>query len=827
MTQQLRHRFAETAGHSQEDRVTVDISYNIIRQFSHQLYTNPRKAIEELVVNSYDAGATECYVSTPREPSDQLTVLDNGTSMDLDGLKKLWMVAKSPKENMTKEGRRVDNQRVQIGKFGVGKLASFALGKRLTHVTTVDGETRIVSVGEEEIQERGGEDSTPRFDVYKIPLREAKDLIKDYLHDLPFPWRKGWNNWTLAIVADIDKSKTGTALKPGYLKRMIRTSIPISSNFTVQLNGESIDARTIDDKDIQESVEVTDKAFRNKIENTLKSWWLEYSDEYDKAGEVPAELYQTSVDTIPNPEDVSDTLRALQVPQLGGVAGRGYIAERSLTTDKLSERGYQDHGFAVYVHGKLVNSEDPLFGISARSHTWWSRFYARLEVPGLDEPLLVQRNEVSEDSVKTQLTRQILRVLFNTCRNRAREYEASEDYKPESFGRRLQQVEAFAGERALEGLSGEEPLTPDRALSDLEISFESLGDTTKPVDYNRDEHTVVINEDHPIIVRLDEIGKGKKQVRRFLGEALAGNLLSNGYLLSKDVDETYILEAENLMDRVLRNAVAYLKDPVKLHMKEIRDAAQEGGEEFERSIARSFRNLGLSATRLGKTGESDGIIELYRPGDDNLLISVEDKGKRDEDGKVDHKDLRVGTIKRHRRDKGCTHALAVAPRFQLSGRRRGEESALLKEVQAEDNIALLTVDAIEKILRLQYSNQWTFDKLEKILTTFVHPDELEDFIEEVWRKMPHRGKMKEVLREAWSVTEQQADVPTPGMVSASQRMQDLDLSRSDIKQVLDAVAKSTGMLSMSREEPHEFRMKAPPEAVVEALQEEYPTDIDN
>src|SRR5437773_6259443 len=93
-----------------EGKVRVGISYDIIKQVSAQLYTNPRKAIEELVCNSYDAGATDCYVKLPQDETDALVVLDNGKSMDLQGLKDLWMVAKSPKEPDA-NGRRVANNR--------------------------------------------------------------------------------------------------------------------------------------------------------------------------------------------------------------------------------------------------------------------------------------------------------------------------------------------------------------------------------------------------------------------------------------------------------------------------------------------------------------------------------------------------------------------------------------------------------------------------------------------------------------------------------------------------------------------------------------------
>jgi len=113
----ISKRLIETGDAVKEDVVEVDISYDIIKQFSAQLYTNPRKAIEELICNSYDAGAKVCYVVLPETAHDSLLVLDDGKSMDLNGLKDLWRVAYSPKDKG--EGTpRIENDRLQIGKFG-------------------------------------------------------------------------------------------------------------------------------------------------------------------------------------------------------------------------------------------------------------------------------------------------------------------------------------------------------------------------------------------------------------------------------------------------------------------------------------------------------------------------------------------------------------------------------------------------------------------------------------------------------------------------------------------------------------------------------------
>src|SRR5688500_1009520 len=83
-------------------RIPVHVSYEIIRLFSEGLYQSPQKAVEELVSNSYDAGASAAHVLLPREPDDAeplppLWVIDDGTGMDASGFFQLWRVADSDK----------------------------------------------------------------------------------------------------------------------------------------------------------------------------------------------------------------------------------------------------------------------------------------------------------------------------------------------------------------------------------------------------------------------------------------------------------------------------------------------------------------------------------------------------------------------------------------------------------------------------------------------------------------------------------------------------------------------------------------------------------
>ena len=68
------------AGGRQLDTISVNINFGIIEQFSEGLYSSPNKTFEELVTNSYDAGATRVWVRVPEkldDPDAILAVIDN------------------------------------------------------------------------------------------------------------------------------------------------------------------------------------------------------------------------------------------------------------------------------------------------------------------------------------------------------------------------------------------------------------------------------------------------------------------------------------------------------------------------------------------------------------------------------------------------------------------------------------------------------------------------------------------------------------------------------------------------------------------------------
>src|SRR5579863_6717546 len=102
----------ESIGHA-AGKISVELSTRFLQHFSEQLYSSPQKAFEELISNGWDAGAN--YVDVRISPdlsadSSTMCVLDNGSSMDEAGLRALWHIAFSPKQE----------QPVQYGRHVIG-----------------------------------------------------------------------------------------------------------------------------------------------------------------------------------------------------------------------------------------------------------------------------------------------------------------------------------------------------------------------------------------------------------------------------------------------------------------------------------------------------------------------------------------------------------------------------------------------------------------------------------------------------------------------------------------------------------------------------------
>lgn len=336
--------------------VTVVLSNSLINLLSDQLYHSPVKAVEELVVNAFDAEAKHCCVFVPF-PSDEdkrfAVVFDDGYGMSYQGLQDLWQIGHSDKREEEIEKRL---QRKQIGKFGIGKLAARTIANRLTYISKRDASILAISVDFNKFAS-GSVDSIKEIkeDVHKIDDLDAflattslgailNEAINDGARDSLIAAMalksdasladilKKLPSWTIAVLESL--TEKSLSIKHGTLGWVLSTAMPLISEFNLFLNGEVV----VSSKEDHESIvsfniaDLPNKRLRELEEKIGIKW--------KKDGEV---------------------LKTGIFPT--GVSGEVLVLKQTITGQK-SDDLQRSHGFFVKVRGRLVNYADPLFGLS-------------------------------------------------------------------------------------------------------------------------------------------------------------------------------------------------------------------------------------------------------------------------------------------------------------------------------------------------------------------------------------------------------------------------------------------------------------------------------
>jgi len=808
----------------------IEVNFDLLDQVSSQLYRNPRRAVEELVCNSYDAGARECYITTPEnEGDDRLYVLDNGQSMNERELDRLWDIADSPKKQLDKDQDedRVDNGRQQIGKFGIGKLAAFAVGDVLTHVASKEDRTRAVTVAKEDIEGRDF-DSPPKCEIFGMDNQRAREFLSEYFEDpgLIKPWEQDgedWEEWTLAIVDDVKPDILEEGLKSQYLRPMIRTAIPLSTDFEVFLNGSEIEEREIDSEVISSLKLGQNDDFKNHLKSDLKDAWEDIGN-YDSADEVPEEKYDCRVTEIDGYEEEQEDMVGLHVPELGPVAGEAKVYEETLTSPKREKRDVQDHGYRIRVRGKLVNRGEPLFDTPQKSYKYWARFISELEIPGLDEDILLQRDSIDESQTEARVVREVLDSIFNFLRADARRKLEDEEIDPGAFFERLSTLSPHKTPEALQGLVEEKGVDfPSKGWEEVDVSFKRF-DSDTLARYDGESHTIQINKNHSLLTALDEESFPETS-REVIGEALAGQLLSIGYLRHNGVSPHLIEGSEEIVENAARSAAKLLQTPAQYHADKLRTTVSEGSDPFERAVVDAFINLGLDVTHYGGSDKPDAVVDISRAGE-NFRIAVEAKGGDKQ--KTDHKEASIGTMKEHAEDFDCQQSVVISSTeiFQLRGQSEDEDSSLLDQVNQHEDISIMTIDALNEMLENHQKNPYDYTQLKNIFEMrspegenprivikkevdeqdyddlftnreedgrpVLSVEELPELTDSWWERMPRNEKMVRTILEA--AKEQQGNhdgddtKPRIGLIYRRDAVIEEDINDEDIEAVLSSAA---------------------------------------
>jgi histidine kinase/DNA gyrase B/HSP90-like ATPase len=744
-----------TAG-DEKDKIDVRLSYRIVRLFSEGLYASPNKAIEELIANSFDAGALCVSVLLPTDFHDQgatIAVLDDGEGMDAQGLHDHWLIGKSFKRELSAlpRGRR------QIGKFGIGKLATYVLANRLTHISKKSGRYYSTSMDFKRVDERGEEEVEPKAPI-TISLRElteqqAKEALKRWTETAAFPkcgmklfGSSSAKSWTFAILSDL-KDKV-YEIQPGRLSWVLRTALPLRDDFTVYLDGDKLEPS---------------KAGKG----LLKKWIL---------GKDITELPKPAPKGIQAKRDKdqpagSDTRFGLNHPAVGRITGYAEVYKDLLTGSKSDELA-RSHGFFVYVLGRLINVLDGHFGIPPDElrHGTFGRIRVVVQMDGLDDYLQSDREHIRDGPVLKD-AQNILRGIFNKIRPELEKADAGEEpgaklarklaSSPASLARRpiVEMVRAVLGGNIKSRYIAIPPAATENERASLLDALEARAETPEQfvggIDFVYDATTndglavydaltgrLRVNGLHPFVGAFFDEFTNKASGLPLEMFAMAEVLLES-HLYQSGAKQSQIDAVMNARDQLLRHVAQESGRRTALTVANALRNAKNDESKLEMEVVEAFRSLGFDATRVGGKGKPDGVAKAHlSAGPDGkarrYATTLEAKSKRRDGARVKTKTVGVSAIARQRDDNQCEHAIVVGPAFDHTP---GRASALSKEVKADREsttakgqprtITMIHVDDLARLVQLRPVKRLGLARFRELLQNCSMPEECKEWVDEI------------------------------------------------------------------------------------------------
>lgn len=771
---QRRHVPIHASIGEERSRIGVQISYRIIELFSDGLYSSPTKAVEELVTNAFDAGAENVHVVVSpdlRDAHSTIAVIDDGTGMDEEGFRDHWIIGNSRKRSG--EFKRPKG-RAQIGKFGIGKLATYVLSRRLSHVTKVGGQYFAASMDYSLIP-----DDNKLFgqqDV-EVPFREltevqAVEALAQWSLDsaagykaIPLFGAGAPKSWTVTVMSDL--KPMAAELKLGRLRWVLSTAMPIRPDFNAFLNGKRIQPAKLNDERFGE-------------------WRLGRGD--------MAALPKPAPDDLESFEDSSQEKKSVHrfgliEKSVGPMTGRVELFEDVLTSGKAERLG-RSHGFFVYVRGRLINADDEYFGIDSNrlKHGTFSRLRCEVHVDRLDDELRSNREAVRQTSL-LEIVQNVLLGIFNVVRS-AHERKEEAQAPGVRAARRLAASPSSLTRRpissairsALEGNSNPQYLRIPRGLDEAKIAaflrrVDELEESpegfvrdialveSSPSDvlaiFDATTEKLEINLFHPFVAYFsDEYSDIKRNVPLQLLAISEVLLELRLYEIQRPEEE--IRETMEYRDLLLRHLAKSLgRRNALVVSQDLLDAATNK-DRLEEELVAAFDSLGFNAVPVGGSGRPDGYAEAHLSGTEDLetrafKVSLEAKSTEKPGKTVAAGTVGIATIVRHRDDYGCQHAIVVGPDFPTSN---GSESAIVKEITADREktgrtITLVRISDLARLVRNAPSRRIGLDKIRKMFETCTTPEEVCEWVDRILKEQIEQPPYRAILE---AIEHEQRDV---------------------------------------------------------------------
>lgn len=705
--------------------LTVSLSRELVSLLSEQLYQSPMKAVEELVVNCFDADAKQCRLSIPADLTTDSTtpivIYDDGIGMDEEGLRDLWHIGHSQKRSELIEKAR---KRKQIGKFGIGKLATYSIARRITYVTRVKGgDILATSLDFDAFQPdpTGAEAPPVELQVTKLVAAdlEGHSGISEALAAAKAPAKPFAGNRSGTIVLLEDFKERVEEMNRGVLRWVLSTAMPLSTDFTLYLGGEKV------------------KSSMSKL-NTVVSFGVNQlaKNRRDNLSAQTGEKWKVKGKCLVSPLFPS------------GITGEIVITERTLADGKSADL-QRSHGFFVRVRDRLVNLEDPLFGLKPQSHKYFNRFHADISADDLDRALTAPREGVETTSKTRESFERLLAELFNQARAsfdeeqrkrldaEKKKHEVDRNFVNPTFVEHpTADVLSGAGGNPSEGADADsswfylktpKPEDIPKLVDELYAprregvyTYErtQLGESDRLVRFDPVKRLFEINDDHEFARAHDE-GDGA-----LLEDVVTAEALLEVYLREEGVSPTRIGEILERRDQLLRSLASDRVYSLKLIAQQLRDAASDA-DDLEIAQVTACRALGFVAKHLKDSEKPDGIARFLDYPGTETIITLEAKSSKEKPS-LPH--IGFDALSQHYDDYHAEGCLLVAPSYP--GGSKGDRAQAAKRA-VKQRVSCWTVDQLAQVVEAAETRHIGARQILSIVLTQFAPDEVKAAIKDL------------------------------------------------------------------------------------------------
>lgn len=790
------------------DDIPVKISYRIIELFSAGLYSSPNKAFEELVSNSYDANASKVSVYIPSNKIEDKAIIwvcDNGESMGKEGLKELWKIGESPKELIRNE--RIKG-RLQIGKFGIGKLSTYILTNLLTYICKSSEGYFAVSMDFSKVDKNT---DGLVLDEIQLDEEEAKTLINRYTivsgqKLVPFELfgDNAEESWTFTILSNL-KPKV-SEIKDGRLRWILSTALPLNPGFELFFNGAKLES--------------------SKIKREPWNTWVFGKDDnvLNKNKDFEAGVY------LEKP--------CVNLPSLSNITGYIDLYRDSLLTGAKSERLGRSHGIFVLVRNRLINLDDPLFGMDALSHGVFNRVRIIVHADELDDYITSTREAIKEVQARDELISYI-KKKFQEVKDwyfEKRDKEEEENrasYKiahaSTSFSRRpliiaakkffnkeiknlwLTDIPHNLNEEEIESLinSLEDDLTSERGII-KDVEWVSLSPDNPLAKLDLRTGVAKINGMHPFFANFIE------EVRSFLPFKLIAltEILTEATLFEQGIDEIQVREIMRRRDAILRE-LTFSDKPNAPLVASLLQATVSNPSGLEDSITKGFSSLGFETTPIGGKGTPDGLAVAYLEhvnSEKNYKLTYDAKSTKK--NKIMAATAHISGVIRHRNDYDANYAVVIAVDFQGAN---DPNSAVNKEAKTQ-RVNLIRVNEFIKLILLSGPKQVGLEKLRDLFENCHTVIETSEWINNLESIEVDNSPFREILEVVYELMKDDLDVPNITSIRLSLRNKNIKyktITPEKVRAILNSLkAIVPGYVSLNGEQ---FSISSKPEIILKEL----------